>query len=603
LTKRYRLFAFLVIGMVAVVTIAYILHDERQDDVVVVPNTTVNGHRTSLILDTGSTSVILWRSSAKRLGLKPLMPSSAKENDPAADPNRKEEWFCAPARVTAGREAVGGPLVVMDATGFDGDGLVGWPEVRDDLLVFDPRQRTVRVAKALPPEVAHWLKLKVRWAGQLFLEIPLPTGRTGVLLVDTGAATGVSLSPESWSPWRQRHPQAKITARDYRNLSGGQWTSQFAWADRVSIGPLTLTDVEVAEASGEEKDGMPKDYAGTLGLEALARMDFVVDGKNGFAYARPRPAGPTSARHGDWTVAGSLPLHGDSLLVDGAGVRLDLEDYAGAVAEINRALALNSNNPEAWELRGLVRERTRDYAGAVADTSRALQLNTNFPGAWLTRGEARADEEDWDGAIRDFNQALVLDPESASAYHDRGEAREAKNDWNGALADLNRALQLDPGSVDSWLSLGAARQNHGDFSGAREVFEQGCRLNSEDTTYADLYNELLLLRAGGSAVPFATSIAGWKDGWVKHVARFLAGQIDERALLAAAEKKDVETVSGQRCEAYYFIGMMRLIRGDRAGARDYLQRCVGTGEKEYYEYSFARAELGRLNAPPTKARR
>jgi hypothetical protein len=40
---------------------------------------------------------------------------------------------------------------------------------------------------------------------------------------------------------------------------------------------------------------------------------------------------------------------------------------------------------------------------------------------------------------------------------------------------------------------------------------------------------------------------------------------------------------------------MRLINGDKSGAREYLKKCLATDQKDYFEYVFARGELAQLD--------
>jgi lipoprotein NlpI len=92
------------------------------------------------------------------------------------------------------------------------------------------------------------------------------------------------------------------------------------------------------------------------------------------------------------------------------------------------------------------------------------------------------------------------------------------------------------------------------------------------------------------------TVAAFKGRWTKTIGLFLTGALDEKSLLKAAKKSDVEPVSGQICEAFYYIGMMRLSRGDKAAAYDAFLTCRAFLLKDYDEYQFAGAELARLDA-------
>jgi lipoprotein NlpI len=85
------------------------------------------------------------------------------------------------------------------------------------------------------------------------------------------------------------------------------------------------------------------------------------------------------------------------------------------------------------------------------------------------------------------------------------------------------------------------------------------------------------------------------DDWPSQIGRFLAGQITEQELLAAAEDTDSKKDHEQKCEAYFYIGSRHLIAGDKARAEDLFEKCVATGIQNFSEYQCAKAELNTLN--------
>jgi len=95
---------------------------------------------------------------------------------------------------------------------------------------------------------------------------------------------------------------------------------------------------------------------------------------------------------------------------------------------------------------------------------------------------------------------------------------------------------------------------------------------------------------------------------VTRIGEFLLGQIGENELVRASASTIPLKDQGQRCEAWYFIGMKRLQAGDKAGAIDALTKCVGTQKTDYCEYILAQEELknlspnGTVNAAPPALR-
>jgi hypothetical protein len=127
----------------------------------------------------------------------------------------------------------------------------------------------------------------------------------------------------------------------------------------------------------------------------------------------------------------------------------------------------------------------------------------------------------------------------------------------------------------------------------REILLENASLGTD--IYTRLYRETLQMRLGKAPPDFILTVATWPDGWAKTIGQFLGGVVDEKVLFASAQTSDFEPVAGQLCEAYYFAGMMRLMNGDEKTARQYFQKSLATGIKDYNEYRFAAAELVRLD--------
>ena len=271
-------------------------------------------------------------------------------------------------------------------------------------------------------------------------------------------------------------------------------------------------------------------------------------------------------------------------------------DLDGAIADWDKAIALKPDFADAYHNRGVVKRGKGDLDGAIADFDQALALKPDLFQAYLNRGLAKGAKGDHDGALVDFTHALELNPKNTSAYAARGDVKKQTGDYAGALADFNQALELAPKDASSHSSRAMVREFLGDAAGALADYDQAIALNPADPTYYRLYRQLLQLQQGTVPADFAQTVGGWKEGWAKTIGQFLLGQRDEATLFAAAEKSGEEPVSGQRCEAWYFAGQMRLLKGDQAGAREAFQKSVATNQRDYNEYLFAQAALARLAA-------
>jgi len=82
---------------------------------------------------------------------------------------------------------------------------------------------------------------------------------------------------------------------------------------------------------------------------------------------------------------------------------------------------------------------------ARRDVEEALELAPDLPEALNTRAALRLAAGDLRGAVADADRALAGDPELAAAWNTRGYAKQDLGDLDGALADLERFLELAPG--------------------------------------------------------------------------------------------------------------------------------------------------------------
>jgi len=81
-----------------------------------------------------------------------------------------------------------------------------------------------------------------------------------------------------------------------------------------------------------------------------------------------------------------------------------------------------------------------EYQQAIADFDRALALDPTYAWAYVLRGGAFSAGEECQRAIADFDQALALDARAALAYALRGIDYKERSEYQRAIADFDRAL-------------------------------------------------------------------------------------------------------------------------------------------------------------------
>jgi tetratricopeptide (TPR) repeat protein len=246
------------------------------------------------------------------------------------------------------------------------------------------------------------------------------------------------------------------------------------WLVENGLSSPTLTDVQVAVESAPAP-GQPllqidainvdEGYAYPIAalIVAIATVWWAFSGKSRKTPARSAPDANNEgmARFHAGDPAGALALINEALR----------QDPGLAAAHFNRAVVLMSQGrkPEAlasidslfacraedaeplirtadfWFMKGTLKLDQEDYQGAIDDLSRALELDPVEPAtALLNRGLAWMGLGQPDRALQDTDEAIVLAPDNAVAYNNRGTIYRDLGNLEQAEADLRRAIAIDP---------------------------------------------------------------------------------------------------------------------------------------------------------------
>ena len=389
------------------------------------------------------------------------------------------------------------------------DGVVGWPEVRDNILVFDSAKHTIRRVEQLPPETSGWLKLKVVPDDSLLLELPLPDGEMGTLGVDTcqGGSTAIMMSATQWKDWKAAHAHP-------------------GWAEEIKLGALTLTDVKVKEMSTREENSLLDETpaataAWKLGMAALARVDLVVDGQNGWAYLNPKPSQiktKTPADDVEWKVEDNVRLSNDNLFVYSGIYKWFKNDFTSAEADFTHSLELNPRNADAYSERGQVREVLGDFSNAVSNYDKVIELRPSnsewerlYRQALLWR-LGHPPEQEAKPAIEEkktHEPVIALDTVEVQAVRPRGKARWVKTlglFLRGTLDEKELLVEAKKSEGSSSASeqkaqadyyIGMTHLSKGDQAGARAWFKKCVAAGiTDDCEYQFAVAELSRMDAG-----------------------------------------------------------------------------------------------------------
>jgi hypothetical protein len=263
-------------------------------------DTKVNGQPFRMWVDTGSTTSLINRDVAEDLGLK-------YTGSPNGEPKAEElnpRGYTEPAILSVWNTEGTARFRVSDFPAyvhFNISGLIGWDQLQGRILQIDAVKGEVRQLDQLPGDLAGWLRLRVLpRRSMLMLQVPMPLGPPGVILIDTGNPSGVGLSPEHWRQWRTGHPDEPATLHLFYMRDApkdGTVISEQMWARTITLGPLQLDQVPVEECDPPTLALAGPRHVATLGVTALKRLNFILDLVHGYAYLRPNGVPPAPFFH------------------------------------------------------------------------------------------------------------------------------------------------------------------------------------------------------------------------------------------------------------------------------------------------------------------
>lgn len=160
--------------------------------------------------------------------------------------------------------------------------------------------------------------------------------------------------------------------------------------------------------------------------------------------------------------------------------------YNEAIAECDKAIALEPNNPDALYYRGVVKFVVRDSSGE-GDLTRVIQIRPDLPKPYNFRGNYRFRREDYAGAIADFDKVIALKPDYLEAWFMRGDSKFEAHDFDGAIADLNKAIELKPDYVAAHHTKGLTYFASKDWKSAIEAFNKVLTYDDAQFTGSALY--------------------------------------------------------------------------------------------------------------------
>ena len=268
----------------------------------VTDNIRINGTSAHLIVDTGSgLPITLFSPSLAKFGMKIV-----ERGSPATDtkPGRVVPDVSQPCKIEVfGKTFHSVKLPVLPippwAGGEEEDGIVGWSAIRSNVWWLSLAERAIAPLETVPSDALTWTKFSiVEDDNQLSLRFADAAAPVPRIIIDTGNASGLMLPPPKWREWSTTHSTAPRTLDTDWMFGSPTSLKEESWADEIHVGNLVLHDIPVMEAEpAYVRTAAPREDIVVMGLGALKRIDLVLDGEHGVAYARASGAPAPPYKH------------------------------------------------------------------------------------------------------------------------------------------------------------------------------------------------------------------------------------------------------------------------------------------------------------------
>ena len=83
---------------------------------------------------------------------------------------------------------------------------------------------------------------------------------------------------------------------------------------------------------------------------------------------------------------------------------------------MTKVIELDSNNLEAYYLRGVAQNDIGNYKSAIADYTKVIEIDAKFTEAYFSRAASKLNLDDYQGALDDYTKVIEIDPNNQKAH-------------------------------------------------------------------------------------------------------------------------------------------------------------------------------------------
>jgi cytochrome c-type biogenesis protein CcmH/NrfG len=152
-----------------------------------------------------------------------------------------------------------------------------------------------------------------------------------------------------------------------------------------------------------------------------------------------------------------------------------------AVFAVERALALDSSNADAWTTQAIASRHIdpTDRTLSLRAVRHAIALDSTNAAAWHTLAVVSMETGDFDGAMRAWKRSVTVNPAYTQGLTFLGLAHMWRRAYDSAVTWTDSARAVDPTYFFAWMTLGEVEAERGNFTRASAAYAAAARLTTE----------------------------------------------------------------------------------------------------------------------------
>lgn len=171
--------------------------------------------------------------------------------------------------------------------------------------------------------------------------------------------------------------------------------------------------------------------------------------------------------------------------------QFNIEDFLGAIASYDKALAIVPDASEIWYNRGNALFKLGRIEEGIASYDKAVEYKPDKYEAWNNRGNALFKLERVEEAIASYDQALQIQPDYQQAWYNQGVALGHIGRLEKALMAYDQALAIGLKDHQAWFNRGLILGNLGRLEEAIASWDKALELKPD--RYEAWYNRSVAL--------------------------------------------------------------------------------------------------------------